>query len=179
MRKLMVFTPLVAFLVLGVFLYKGLFMDPSKLPSALIDRPFPEFALPSLYEPERVMTQDDFKGEIALLNVWATWCPTCKDEHEQLNKIGLEEGIPIYGLNYKDDPQLARDWLQRYKDPYTKVIVDREGRLGLDLGVYGAPETYILDSSGVIRYRHVGEVNEKVWQQLKGLMDAIATEEGA
>lgn len=177
MRKLMVFVPFVAFLVLGIFLYKGLFMDPSKLPSALIDRPFPAFALPSLYEPERVMTQDDFKGEIALLNVWATWCPTCKDEHGQLNKIGLEEGIPIYGLNYKDDPQLARDWLQRYQDPYTKVIVDRDGRLGLDLGVYGAPETYILDSYGVIRYRHVGEVNEKVWQQLKGLMDAIAAEE--
>ncbi|QEW07598.1 DsbE family thiol:disulfide interchange protein [Nitrincola iocasae] len=179
MRKLMVFVPFVAFLVLGFFLYKGLFMDPTKLPSALIDRPLPEFALPSLYEPEQILTQDDLKGEIALLNVWATWCATCKEEHEQLNKIGLEEGIPIYGLNYKDDPQLARDWLQRYNDPYSKVIVDREGRLGLDLGVYGAPETYILDRAGVIRYRHVGEVNEKVWQQLKGLMDTIAAEEGA
>ncbi|WP_151670338.1 DsbE family thiol:disulfide interchange protein [Nitrincola schmidtii] len=177
MRKFWVFTPLVAFLVMGVFLFKGLFMDPSKLPSALIDRPFPSFSLPSLYEPDQMMTELDFKGEVALLNVWATWCPTCKDEHEQLNKIGLEEGIPIYGLNYKDDPQLARAWLERYQDPYSKVVVDRDGRLGLDLGVYGAPETYIIDQHGIIRYRHVGEVTEKVWQQLKGLMEIIATEE--
>ncbi|WP_327124104.1 DsbE family thiol:disulfide interchange protein [Nitrincola sp. A-D6] len=173
------FCPLCCFFGTGYFSLQGVVYGPSKLPSALIDRPFPEFALPSLYEPERVLTHEDVKGEIALLNVWATWCPTCKEEHEQLNKIGLEEGIPIYGLNYKDDPELARDWLQRYKDPYSKVIVDREGRLGLDLGVYGAPETYILDSSGVIRYRHVGEVDEKAWQHLKGLMDAIAAEEEA
>ncbi len=179
MRKFWIFTPFVAFIAMSVFLFKGLFMDPSKLPSALIDRPFPSFSLPSLYEPDRLMSELDFKGEVALLNVWATWCPTCKDEHEQLNKIGLEEGIPIYGLNYKDDPQLARAWLERYKDPYTKVVVDQEGRLGLDLGVYGAPETYIIDQHGIIRYRHVGEVTEQVWQELKGLMEIIAAEEEA
>jgi cytochrome c biogenesis protein CcmG, thiol:disulfide interchange protein DsbE len=176
MRKWLVFTPLAIFLGMGVFLLQGLFNDPRVLPSALINKPFPEFNLPSLYEPETRLTQDDLKGEVALLNVWATWCPTCKEEHEQLNRIGLQEGVTIYGLNYKDDPELAREWLAQYLDPYAKVIVDADGRLGLDLGVYGAPETYILDAQGVIRYRHVGEVNEKVWQNLKGLMQAIAAE---
>lgn len=179
MRKLLVLIPLAAFLVMGGFLFKGLFMDPRKLPSALIDRPFPAFSLPSLYEPEQLLTQEDLKGEVALLNVWATWCPTCKEEHEQLNKIGLQEGVTIYGLNYKDDPELARQWLQRYLDPYRKVIVDVDGRLGLDLGVYGAPETYIIDAQGIIRYRHVGEVDETVWQHLRGLMQTIEQEGGA
>ncbi|EXJ12193.1 MULTISPECIES: DsbE family thiol:disulfide interchange protein [Nitrincola] len=177
MRKLLVFIPLVAFLGLGIFLFKGLFMDPRTLPSALIDKPFPEFSLPSLYNMDETLTQLDLQGEVALLNVWATWCPTCKEEHAQLNKIGLEEGVTIYGLNYKDDPELARQWLERYLDPYRKVIVDEEGYLGLDLGVYGAPETYIIDKKGIIRYRHVGEVNESVWLHLRELMQTIEKED--
>ncbi|WP_151702896.1 DsbE family thiol:disulfide interchange protein [Nitrincola alkalilacustris] len=177
MRKIFLFIPLLAFLAVGVFLFRGLFMDPSKLPSALIDKPIPTFSLPSLYEPEQMLTADSLKGEVALLNVWATWCPTCLEEHGQLNKIAQEEGVTIYGLNYKDEPDKALRWLERYYDPYKLVVVDQAGSLGLDMGVYGAPETFILDRRGVIRYRHVGAVDEAVWQKLRSMMQQIEKEE--
>ncbi|WP_409523376.1 DsbE family thiol:disulfide interchange protein [Nitrincola sp. MINF-07-Sa-05] len=177
MRKIFLFIPLLAFLAVGVFLFRGLFMDPTKLPSALIDKPMPEFSLPSLYEPEQMLTAVDLKGEVALLNVWATWCPTCLEEHGQLNKIAKEEGVTIYGLNYKDEPDKALSWLERYYDPYKLVVVDQAGSLGLDMGVYGAPETFILDRRGVIRYRHVGAVDEAVWQKLRSMMQQIEKED--
>lgn len=173
MRRLILFIPLAIFFVMGIFLWRGLQLDPSELPSALIDKPMPAFQLSSLYDESRTLTERDLVGKPALLNVWATWCPTCKQEHAQLNKIAREEGVTIYGINYKDDRAEARAWLQRYDDPYVINIFDEKGSLGLDLGVYGAPETYVLDKDGVIRYRHVGEVNEKVWQQLRGIIQGL------
>lgn len=173
MRRLILFIPLAIFFVMGIFLWRGLQLDPTELPSALIDKPMPAFQLSSLYDQGRTLTEQDLKGKPALLNVWATWCPTCKQEHAQLNKIAREEGVTIYGINYKDDRAKAADWLQRYQDPYALNIYDDKGSLGLDLGVYGAPETYVLDKDGIIRYRHVGEVNEKVWQQLREVMRGL------
>jgi len=172
MRKALLFIPLALFIGLGFFLWKGLYLDPRELPSALIDRPMPSFELPSLTEPERKLTPASLKGEVALVNVWATWCPTCKEEHAFLNKLATQ-GVVIYGINYKDEPVKATAWLQRYLNPYREVILDQEGRLGLDLGVYGAPETYIIDAEGTIRYRHVGAVDAKVWEQLQGVIDQI------
>lgn len=174
MRKLFVFLPLLIFFGLGFFLYKGLYLDPREIPSALVDRPMPGFELPSLTNPDQLLTQDDLKGEIALINVWATWCPTCKEEHEFLNQLA-SEGVTIFGINYKDDPQEAQDWLVRYLNPYKKVILDIDGRLGLDLGVYGAPETYVIDAEGTIRFRHVGAVDAQVWVELQ---DVIAQVQG-
>jgi len=172
MRKLLLFIPLALFIGMGFFLWKGLYLDPREIPSALVDRPLPAFELPSLTEPERKLSAADLKGEVALVNVWATWCPTCKEEHSFLNQLA-QQGITIYGINYKDEPVKATAWLQRYLNPYREVILDQEGRLGLDLGVYGAPETYVIDAQGTIRYRHVGAVDAKVWKSLEAIMQQV------
>ncbi len=172
MRKALFLIPLGIFLGLGFFLWKGLYLDPRELPSAMIDRPMPAFDLPSLTEPDRQLSVADLKGEVALINVWATWCPTCKEEHSFLNQLA-QQGVVIYGINYKDEPVKATSWLQRYLNPYREVILDKEGRLGLDLGVYGAPETYVIDAQGTIRYRHVGAVDAKVWKQLQAIMQEV------
>ncbi|PSL12395.1 cytochrome c biogenesis protein CcmG/thiol:disulfide interchange protein DsbE [Marinobacterium halophilum] len=177
-RKLFAFIPLALFILLGVFLWIGLSLDPRELPSKLAEeqRPVPAFQLPSLTEPNRILTPDDLKGEVALLNVWATWCPTCKEEHGFLNRLARDEGVTIYGINYKDEPGKAREWLRRYLNPYALVILDEQGSLGLDMGVYGAPETYVLDTQGAVRYRHVGAVDAEVWKTLKQVMVQVEQE---
>ena len=160
-RRLKLFLPLALFALLALFLLRGLSLDPEELPSALIDRPLPAFSLPSLGD-DRKLEPADVTGEPALFNVWATWCVSCRVEHPYLQQLA-REGVPIYGINYKDDPAAAREWLRELGDPYRANIVDREGTLGLDLGVYGAPETYFVDAGGVVRYRHVGVIDERLW----------------
>jgi len=162
--RLKLFAPLMLFAVLAIFLFRGLGLDPSEMPSALIDRPLPDFSLPRLGEAS-LLSVADVKGRAGLLNVWATWCPSCRVEHPYLVQLA-EGGIPIYGLNYKDEDSAALRWLDELGNPYRFNIADREGTLGLDLGVYGAPETYLLDAAGIIRYRHVGVVDETVWQTI-------------
>lgn len=160
--RLKLFLPLILFCLLALFLFRGLSLDPRELPSALIDKPLPQFSLPALGGGRQV-TRADVVGEVAFFNVWATWCVSCRVEHPYLQKLA-DAGIPIYGVNYKDEDGAAQRWLDELGDPYRANIADREGSLGLDLGVYGAPETYLVDADGVIRYRHVGVVNETVWQ---------------
>ena len=162
--RLKLFAPLILFTVLAIFLFRGLGLDPREMPSALIDRPLPDFSLPRLGEAS-MLSAADVKGRAGLLNVWATWCPSCRVEHPYLRQLA-EGGVPIYGLNYKDDDSAALGWLEKLGNPYRFNIADREGTLGLDLGVYGAPETYLLDASGIIRYRHVGVVDATVWQTI-------------
>ena len=135
------------------------------MPSALINRPVPSFSLPNLDDPEKVVDQNVFRGHVSLLNVWATWCPSCRVEHPYLQQLA-DQGVPIFGVNYKDEDVAAQRWLDQLGDPYRANIVDRQGTLGLDLGVYGAPETYLVDAAGVIRYRHVGVVDERVWRTI-------------
>ena len=162
--RLKLFIPLILFAVLALFLLRGLELDPREMPSALIDRPLPEFTLPSL-ESDTLVNRDAVIGEVALFNVWATWCVSCRVEHPYLNQL-TQQGVPIYGVNYKDEDQDALRWLQELGNPYRLNIVDADGSLGLDLGVYGAPETYLVDAGGVIRYRHVGVVDERVWHDI-------------
>lgn len=171
MGRWLLFIPLLLFIILGLFLWKGLSLDPRELPSALIDKPFPEFKVASLKQPDKILTNADFIGKPALVNIWATWCPACRSEHAQLVKMARENKIAIIGLNYKDDRDAAISWLQQLGDPYQFTIYDADGMLGLDLGVYGAPETYLLDKNGTIKHRHVGVVTEDVWQQLQEMMN--------
>ena len=164
--------------MLGAFLLRGLALDPQALPSALIDRPLPEFELPALGD-RRIVSRDTVTGEVALFNVWATWCVSCRVEHPFLTRLA-DQGVPIYGINYKDEDDEALKWLEELGNPYRINIVDADGSLGLDLGVYGAPETYVVDASGVIRYRHVGVVNERVWTQtLAPIVEELKREGGS
>jgi cytochrome c biogenesis protein CcmG/thiol:disulfide interchange protein DsbE len=162
--RLKLFLPLILFALLAMTLFRGLSLDPTEMPSALIDRPFPAFTLPALGD-DSVLSQASLQGKVALVNVWATWCVTCRVEHPYLKQLA-DQGITIYGLNYKDNDEQALGWLKELGNPYRATIADREGTLGLDLGVYGAPETYLLDANGVVRYRHVGMVDETVWRTI-------------
>jgi cytochrome c biogenesis protein CcmG/thiol:disulfide interchange protein DsbE len=164
--KRVLLIPLGVFLLLVVILALGFRLDdPHLLPSVLINRPFPEFQLPELHDPERTVTVEDLKGEVALVNVWATWCANCLVEHPELMRIAHEEGVPIYGINYNDDPVKARQWLQRHGDAYRLIMVDQDGKLGIDLGIYGAPETFLIDANGVIQFKQVGIVTPELWRQ--------------
>lgn len=177
MKRWKLFIPLAVFVVMAGFLYKGLFLDKETLPSALIDKPFPEFELPTVKDPSRIVTRNDLLGQISLVNVWATWCPSCRVEHPYLVKLAKQEGVAIFGVDYKDQRDQAVRWLEQLHDPYIFSIEDVDGRLGIDLGVYGAPETYLVDSKGMIRYKHVGVIDERLWQTtLKPLIELIKTE---
>lgn len=164
LSRLKLFAPLILFAVMALFLFRGLGLDPNEMPSALIDQPLPEFRLPDLAET-KILRRADVIGQVSLLNVWATWCVACRVEHPYLLDLA-EQGVPIFGLNYKDDDRDARKWLVELGNPYRLNIADREGTMGLDLGVYGAPETYLLDATGVIRYRHVGIVDQRIWESV-------------
>lgn len=162
MSRLKLFIPLICFLILALFLYRSLALDPQELPSALVGRSLPEFSLQQLSEVPAPVSRAEVVGSVSLFNVWATWCIACRVEHPYLHKL-KEEGVIIYGINYKDDRAEALTWLRDRGDPYRLTIEDSLGSLGLDLGVYGAPETYLVDAGGVIRYRHVGVVDDRVW----------------
>jgi len=175
MKRWLLAVPLGAFLVLAVLLYRGLYLDPAQLPSALIGKPFPEFSLPDT-QGQRSLTRVDLLGKPALVNVWGTWCVACRVEHPVLNTLA-EQGVLIYGINYKDDNVAARRWLADYHNPYTLDINDKDGSLGLNLGVYGAPETFLIDARGVIRHKWVGVIDQTVWrEQLAPLYQALLDE---
>ena len=164
MKRLKLFVPLFIFIVLAGFFWRGLSLDPQALPSALIDQSFPDFSLPTLQDEAQLASKADLLGEYTLVNIWATWCVSCRVEHPYLNQL-KEQGVRIVGLNYKDEASAARQWLADLGNPYEWTIFDPEGRLGIDLGVSGAPETYILDKDGFIRYKHVGVVDQRVWEE--------------
>lgn len=160
-RWLLFSLPLVAFLILAVIFYRALDNNPQLLPSARLDKPFPAFSLTSLDDAQQTLSEQDLKGP-ALVNVWATWCPSCIVEHPFLVELA-GHGIPVIGLNYKDVRQAAKQYLAIHGNPYRLVIYDDQGDLGFDLGVYGAPETYLVDGQGIIRHRHVGVLDQQVW----------------
>lgn len=171
MNRALLFLPLVIFVGMGVLFWIGLGQeDKTALPSPLIDKPFPQFILQTV---ESGQSTNELPHEPILVNVWATWCPTCKAEHGFLNQLQREQGIKIVGLNYKDDELKAKQWLNAYGNPYMFNISDPDGQLGLELGVYGAPETFLVDSKGIIRAKHVGDLNPKVWDKLKTTFEAM------
>lgn len=157
--------PLAIFVVLVVVLAIGLKLDPRYVPSPLIDKPAPAFALTQLADPAQPYTRADLLGRPLLLNVWASWCSACRVEHPLLVELAQRNGVEIIGLNYKDTREDAAAWLMMHGNPYRQSIFDPDGKLGLDLGVYGVPETFVLDAQGVIRYKQVGPLTPEVWAQ--------------
>ncbi len=155
--------PLVLFLALVAFLAIGLGRDPREVPSPLINKPAPAFRLVELKDPSRSFSSEDMRGKVWLLNVWASWCIACRDEHPMLLELARRNAIPIYGLNYKDKPTDAISWLNELGDPYVLSVSDLDGRVGIDYGVYGAPETFLIDRDGVIRFKHIGPITPEVW----------------
>lgn len=177
-QRLFLFLPLTIFIVLAIFFWRGLSLDPNAMPSALLNKPVPAFSLPVLPAPENPAgmlraSQDILKGQVSLLNVWATWCVTCRQEHEFLNQLKAQ-GVTIIGINYKDNNEDAQNWLAELHNPYLLSVIDADGRLGINLGVFGAPETYVVDKQGVIRYKHIGDVNQRVWEEsIKPVYDSL------
>jgi cytochrome c biogenesis protein CcmG/thiol:disulfide interchange protein DsbE len=158
--------PVIIFAGMIGFFYVGLQKDPKLLPSALIDKPAPSFTLTQLYNPEQKFSPEDMKGKVWILNVWASWCESCRFENPLFLEITRTSDVPIYGLNYKDKAVDAKRWLQQYGNPYQKIAVDSDGFVGIDFGVYGVPESFIIDKEGIIRYRHAGPVSRKDWREI-------------
>jgi len=157
--------PLGIFVVLVIFLGVGLTLDPRRVPSPLVDKPIPQFELPQLKVGDKVISDRDLKGKVSLFNVWASWCVACRQEHPVLLQLARTGQVPIYGLNYKDQRSDALNWLAQLGDPYTAVAFDLEGRVGIDWGVYGVPETFVIDPQGIIRYKQIGPVTPKALQE--------------
>ncbi len=150
--------PLFIFIGLSAFLYIGLSGDPRSVPSPLVGKPAPTFQLEQLHEPDKRFARDDMLGKVWLLNVWASWCVSCRQEHPVLMQLSRTGEVPIYGLNYKDTREEAVKWLENFGNPYVMSGFDSNGRVGVDYGVYGVPETYVIDKQGVIRHKHTGPV---------------------
>jgi cytochrome c biogenesis protein CcmG/thiol:disulfide interchange protein DsbE len=157
--------PLVIFIVLGVFLAIGLKLNPTEIPSPFIGKPAPAFSAATLDNPQQQLTPADLQGKVWLFNVWASWCTSCRAEHPVLNEMAKQQAAPIVGLNYKDAREDALGWLNRLGNPYDVSVVDPEGRIGIDWGVYGVPETFVIDKKGIIRHKHTGPVTPETVQQ--------------
>jgi cytochrome c biogenesis protein CcmG/thiol:disulfide interchange protein DsbE len=156
--------PFGLFIVVVGFLAVGLTLNPRELPSPLVGKAAPEFSLPQLHDQEKVISSNDLKGQVWLLNFWASWCGGCKDEHPVLIRLAQSGVVPIYGMDYKDERREAVAWLKEWGNPYSIVAVDQSGRVGINYGVYGVPETYVIDKAGVIRYKQIGPLREDIWE---------------
>jgi cytochrome c biogenesis protein CcmG, thiol:disulfide interchange protein DsbE len=162
MKSLKFLLPLGIFAVLVVFLGVGLTLDPREVPSPFIGKPAPAFTLTKLADAQASFAPDQMKGKVWLLNVWASWCVSCRVEHPVLNEMSRKGLVPIVGLNYKDARGDATRWLQQHGDPYALSVWDGDGKVGIDYGVYGAPETFVIDKQGVIRYKQIGPITPEV-----------------
>ena len=162
MKALKFGVPLAVFILLAFVLWRGLWRDPREVPSVLIDKPAPAFSLPLLGEAGKRFAPEDYRGKVWLLNVWGSWCVSCVVEHPTLLALAKTQVIPIVGFNWKDKPNAAGDWLIKHGgDPYVLSVADADGRVAIDYGVYGAPESFLIDKNGVIRYKHIGPLDDK------------------
>ncbi len=166
-KRLLMILPMLMAFGLGLFLYQGIGQDPNKMESSLIGKPLPEFSSETLMSATTIVTRKDMLGQPALVNVWATWCPTCRAEHEFLLSIAAQENVRIFGVNYHDQRTAAQQWLTDLGNPYVFSVFDPQGDLGIDLGVVGAPETYLIDADGIVIDKVTGELNERTWVELR------------
>lgn len=181
MARLKLFLPLIVFAALALLFWRGLFLNPQHLPSALVGKPVPEFSLPKvpgneMLDKDRVMRSEDLPQGPYLVNIWATWCAPCRVEHPYLNKLA-EGGVPIVGVNLRDEPADVKEWLDKMQDPYLFSVADRDGKFYLELGATGAPETFLVDREGIIRCKHLSVVDDRVWQtKLQPLYQKLQTQ---
>ena len=175
MKKQLLILPSIFFLlVLLIFFYLLIInRNPSELPSTLLDKKFPKFETESLLSDEKFISSKEFGNEIILVNFFATWCAPCRDEHIYIKRFSNKKGIKVIGINYKDNSKKAIQWLKELGNPYTNVAVDKSGRIAIDWGVYGIPETFIVNSKGIIKYRHVGPVTKKIYKKINLLIKEI------
>ena len=167
--------PLGVFIVVAGFLFYGLNLNPREVPSPLVGKPAPSFQLARLDAPAEKFTPQEMAGKVWLLNVWASWCVSCRAEHPVLVELAKQQIVPVVGLNYKDQPEDAKKWLQHFGDPYLLSISDIEGRVGIDFGVYGVPETFVIDQKGIIRYKHIGPVTaDSLKEKILPLVERLA-----
>lgn len=171
------FIPILLFIVIITFLIRALSMETSDVSTTLINQSVPNFYLPDLIHTDKTFSQKDLLGHVSMLNVWASWCNICRHEHSFLMSIATTSNFKLYGLNYRDNPEDAKMWLQIYGNPYMEIGMDVTGSTGMDFGVYGTPETFIIDKKGVIRYKQSGEITQAKWDDvLKPLIDSLAKE---
>lgn len=169
--------PFILFILVAVFLALGLRLNPSEIPSPFIGRPAPMFSAAKLQASNERLTPADMRGRIWLFNVWASWCVSCRSEHPLLNRLAEKKAVAIVGLNYKDDPNDAKKWLAQLGNPYDISITDRDGRIGIDWGVYGVPETFVIDKKGIIRHKFTGPLTaEDLERTLEPLLDQLQAE---
>jgi cytochrome c biogenesis protein CcmG/thiol:disulfide interchange protein DsbE len=162
LRSLRYVLPLGLFVVLAVFLWRGLGLSPTEVPSPLIGKPAPAFSLARLDDANQTLRRDDLLGKVWILNVWASWCVACREEHPTLMKFARSKSVPVIGLNYKDTRPAGLEWLRRFGDPYDASAFDVDGRVGIDFGVYGVPETFVIDRQGLVRFKHIGPLTPAV-----------------
>jgi cytochrome c biogenesis protein CcmG/thiol:disulfide interchange protein DsbE len=160
-RRFAYLLPVTLFLVLAGFFLRGLSLDPSEVPTALADKPMPEFDLPAVDDDTRGLATADLAGAVSFVNVFASWCLPCRAEHPLLTTLAEAGTVKLFGISYKDKPADARAWLDELGDPYERIGADLDGRIGIDLGVYGVPETFVIDRDGRIRYKHIGPITQR------------------
>lgn len=167
-RKPYIWIPLVIFIGLVAVLARGLYLDPKFVPSPLIGKTVPQFSLPPVKGRLLGLSSENLSGEVSIVNVFASWCVACRQEHPILMRLSKANEVTIHGLNYKDQPDDADQWLNALGDPYTRTGADRNGRVAIDWGVYGVPETFVIDQTGRIAYKHIGPITERIWQEKIG-----------
>jgi cytochrome c biogenesis protein CcmG, thiol:disulfide interchange protein DsbE len=176
-KSLRFLLPLALFAGLVALLFFGLTTDPRKVPSPLVGKPIPTFTLPTLQDPNRTVSDADLRGEVSLVNVWFSTCVSCRAEHRNLMAIAKQSGVRIVGFNWKDDKAEALQMLRQFGNPYQIIAFDEDGRVGIDFGVYGAPETFVVDRKGTIRYKQIGPIDQEVWDKtLRPIVDQLKAE---
>ncbi len=165
MNRIKALLPLGLFMGLALFLAVGLTRDPGVLPTEMLDKPFPDFTMSTLHDPGAVVTDEIMRGQVSLVNVFGSWCAACVQEHPKLVEIGQQGRVKMIGVNWRDDREKGQRWIAHYGDPYDVILFDDTSQLAIDLGVTGAPETFVVDRNGKIRYKHIGMVTDEVWSQ--------------
>jgi len=171
-KKILILPPIFFFLILSVFFYLLIIeRNPSEVPSNLLNKNVPIFEAQSLFKNEKFISSQEIKNEIILVNFFATWCKPCRDEHVYIKRFSNEKGIKVIGINYKDNSKKTTKWLKKLGNPYSNVLIDKNGKIAIDWGVYGIPETFIVNSSGIIKYRHVGPITDKIYKKINLLIN--------